>query len=63
MSQVRRQRGDAHPSAKTSPPRIHTQIHRRNKAGAVAPLTDEWDRTRPSPPQTLKRPPREMRKS
>lgn len=24
------------------PKRIHTQIHRRKKAGAVSPLVDEW---------------------
>ena len=47
-------------------PRIHTQIHRRNKARAdspLTPLTDEWEQEQPSPPQNLKRPPGDMRKS
>lgn len=49
-----------------SSPRIHTQIHRRNKARADAsltPLTDEWEQTQPQPPHNLKRPPRDMRKT
>ncbi len=48
------------------PPRIHTQIHRRSKAKADlprTPLTNEWEPTHPSPPQNLKRLPRDMRKS
>ena len=45
------------------PHRIQTQIHRRNKAKAVAPLTNEWERSRTMPPKNLKRPPQDMQKS
>ena len=49
------------PSAETPPKRIQTQIHRRKKAKAVSPLTNEWDRSQAGPPKGLKRPPQDMR--
>lgn len=45
------------------PHRIETQIHRRKKAKAVAPLMNEWERARTMPPKNLKRPPQDMQKS
>ena len=47
----------------TSPTRIQTQIHRRKKAKAVSPLTDEWESEQAGPPKGLKRPPQDMRNS
>ena len=46
-----------------SPQRIQTQIHRRKKAKAVYPLTNEWESSQAEPPKGLKRPPQDMRKS
>ena len=43
--------------------RIQTQIHRRKKAKAVSPLTNEWESSQSGPPKGLKRPPQDMRKS
>lgn len=43
--------------------RINTQIHRRKKAKAVSPLTDEWESSQAAPPKGLKRPPQDMRNS
>lgn len=51
------------PAEEKSPHRIQTQIHRRKKAKAVAPLTNEWERSRAMPPKNLKRPPQDMQKS
>ena len=51
------------PAEEKSPHRIQTQIHRRNKAKAVAPLMNEWERARAMPPKNLKRPPQDMQKS
>lgn len=51
------------PSAEKSPKRIQTQIHRRKKAKAVSPLTDEWESSQAAPPKGLKRPPQDMRNS
>ncbi len=45
------------------PKRIETQIHRRKKAKAVSPLTDEWESSQADPPKGLKRPPKDMRNS
>lgn len=45
------------------PKRIETQIHRRKKAKAVSPLTDEWEGSQAGPPKGLKRPPKDMRNS
>ncbi len=45
------------------PKRIQTQIHRRKKAKAVYPLTNEWESSQSEPPKGLKRPPQDMRKS
>ena len=45
------------------PKRINTQIHRRKKAKAVSPLTDEWENSQTAPPKGLKRPPQDMRNS
>ena len=45
------------------PKRIETQIHRRKKAKAVSPLTDEWEGSQAGPPKGLKRPPQDMRNS
>ena len=45
------------------PKRIETQIHRRKKAKAVSPLTDEWENSQAGPPKGLKRPPQDMRKA
>ena len=45
------------------PKRIETQIHRRKKAKAVSPLTDEWESSQAGPPKDLKRPPQDMRNS
>ena len=45
------------------PKRIQTQIHRRKKAKAVSPLTNEWESSQSGPPKGLKRPPQDMRKS
>ena len=50
-------------SDKESPKRIQTQIHRRKKAKAVSPLTDEWESSQAGPPKGLKRPPNDMRNS
>jgi len=47
----------------TSPKRIQTQIHRRKKAKAVSPLTNEWEGSQSGPPKGLKRPPQDMRNS
>lgn len=43
--------------------RIQTQIHRRKKAKAIYPLTDEWDYSQATPPQKLKRLPKDMPKA
>lgn len=43
--------------------RISTQIHRRKKAKAVHPLTDEWEATQPDPPANLKTPSDQMKKN
>jgi hypothetical protein len=51
------------PAAEASPKRIQTQIHRRKKAKAVSPLTDEWENSQAGPPKGLKRPPQDMRNS
>lgn len=51
------------PAEEKAPSRIQTQIHRRKKAKAVAPLTNEWERARTMPPKNLKRPPQDMQKS
>ena len=45
------------------PKRIQTQIHRRKKAKAVSPLTNEWESSQADPPKGLKRPPQDMRNS
>ena len=45
------------------PKRIETQIHRRKKAKAVFPLTDEWESEQAGPPKDLKRPPQDMRRA
>lgn len=45
------------------PKRIQTQIHRRKKAKAVSPLTNEWESSQAEPPKGLKRPPQDMRNS
>jgi len=50
------------PSDGDPPRRIQTQIHRRNKAKAVYPMTDEWENSQDSPPKGLKRPPEDMSK-
>lgn len=50
---------DKAPDKPLPPKRIETQIHRRRKAKALSPLTDEWDRSIP-PPAHL-RMPRERR--
>lgn len=52
---------DSQPS--NPPKRIETQIHRRKKAKAVSPLTDEWENSQAGPPKGLKRPPQDMRNS
>lgn len=51
------------PAEEKAPSRIQTQIHRRKKAKAVAPLTNEWERARTMPPKNLKRSPQDMQKS
>lgn len=51
------------PAEEKAPHRIQTQIHRRKKAKAVAPLTNEWERSRTMPPKNLKRSPQDMQKS
>ena len=51
------------PSEGKAPHRIQTQIHRRKKAKAVAPLTNEWERSQSLPPKNLKRSSQDMRKS
>lgn len=51
------------PAEGKAPHRIQTQIHRRKKAKAVAPLTNEWERARAMPPKNLKRSPQDMQKS
>lgn len=50
-------------AAGTSPTRIQTQIHRRKKAKAMSPLTNEWESSQAGPPKGLKRPPKDMRNS
>ena len=51
------------PAEGKAPHRIETQIHRRKKAKAVTPLTNEWERSRTMPPKNLKRSPQDMQKS
>ena len=51
------------PPSPNPPKRINTQIHRRKKAKAVSPLTDEWESSQATPPKGLKRPPQDMRNS
>lgn len=55
--------GRENPAEGKAPHRIQTQIHRRKKAKAVAPLTNEWERSRTMPPKNLKRSPQDMQKS
>ncbi len=43
--------------------RINTQIHRRSKAKAVYPLSDEWEETSPLPPKQLRMPSSNMGKT
>ncbi len=50
------------PAPSEGPRRIQTQIHRRKKAKAVYPLTDEWEDTKTSPPAALRMPPGRMKK-
>ena len=50
-------------SDEKAPKRINTQIHRRKKAKAVSPLTDEWESSQSGPPKGLKRPPQDMQNS
>ncbi len=50
-------------SDEKAPKRIETQIHRRKKAKAVSPLTNEWESSQSEPPKGLKRPPQDMRGS
>ena len=50
-------------SDEKTPQRIQTQIHRRKKAKAVSPLTNEWESSQAEPPKGLKRPPQDMRNS
>ena len=60
-------------TSKNSPPepevsakpkrRIETQIHRRKKAKAVYPLTDEWEDSLPAPGDKFKMPPENMKKT
>ena len=49
-------------SNESAKPRIHTQIHRRQKAKAVPPMTDEWDDQSKTPPK-LRTPSSKMKKS
>ena len=51
------------PPAPSPPRRIQTQIHRRNKAKAVSPLTDEWEDSLPAPGDKFKMPPENMKKN
>lgn len=50
-------------SNEAPPKRIQTQIHRRKKANAVSPLTNEWESSQSEPPKDLKRPPQDMRRA
>lgn len=43
--------------------RINTQIHRRSKAKAVYPLSDEWEDTSTLPPKQLRMPSTNMKKT
>ncbi|GJL54276.1 MAG: hypothetical protein NPIRA02_14080 [Nitrospirales bacterium] len=44
--------------------RINTQIHRRSKAKAVYPLSDEWeDSSSSAPPKQLRMPSSNMKKT
>ena len=43
--------------------RINTHIHRRSKATAVYPLSDEWEDTSTLPPKQLRMPSTNMKKT
>lgn len=53
--------GESSTSPQKSKKRIQTQIHRRQKAKAVAPLEDEWNDQSDIPPN-LRTPSSEMKK-
>ncbi len=56
--------GPSKPTSSTDPKRrINTQIHRRSKAKAVYPLSDEWEDTSSLPPKQLRMPSSNMGKT
>ena len=63
QSMIRVQPDKEGQSDEKAPKRIQTQIHRRKKAKAVSPLTDEWESSQSGPPKGLKRPPQDMQNS
>ncbi len=50
------------PAPSEGPRRIQTQIHRRQKAKAVYPLTNEWEESGLTPPKGLRMPSEKMKK-
>lgn len=56
---------NAQPTGSSEPKkRINTQIHRRSKAKAVYPLSDEWeDSSSSTPPKQLRMPSSNMNKT
>jgi hypothetical protein len=63
MDEQQESRSGGAPAPGGRPPRIETQIHRRKKARALSPLTDEWDVRRPDAPPKLRMPSSRMKKS
>ncbi len=60
---------DSHQDPKADKPassegkrRIQTQIHRRRKAKAAYPLTNEWEESGLTPPKGLRMPSEKMKK-
>ena len=51
------------PNSSDSKKRINTQIHRRSKAKAVYPLSDEWEDSSPTAPKQLRMPSANMNKT
>ena len=63
MSDSKKPHSAKSPSSSGSPKRINTQIHRRSKAKAVYPLSDEWEDTAPTAPKQLRMPSTNMKKT
>ena len=63
MDKTPKTSGEEKPPEGKPKQRIETQIHRRKKAKAVYPMTDEWEDSLPAPGDKFKMPPGNMKKT